>query len=78
MKTKTQEAKVLLDAGDTKGALRILSTFTMGLEKQDQVALKRGYECLVRPDFYKSLGFNTAECVQRAVAIANTKILKVK
>jgi hypothetical protein len=77
LKTKTQQAKDLLDAGNTKEGLRILSTFTMGLDRQEQAIIKRGYECLVRPDFYRSLGFYPAECVERAVAIARNKILKV-
>lgn len=76
MKTKTQQAKADLEAGKVKEALRVLSTFTMGLDKQDQIQLKRGYECLVRPVFYETLGFDPKHCVDVAIKIAKTKILK--
>lgn len=54
----TQRARGAFRAGDLKGALRIVSGWRpSSVVSQSQLkVMSMGYECLVRPEFYRALG----------------------
>lgn len=64
MKTKTETAKEKWLAGDKKGALAILKTFTRVTPEQKR-AFSVAYECLVHPKFY--LQTHSQEWVDAAI-----------
>jgi hypothetical protein len=77
METKTSEALALFKAGKIKEALRIFSTFKIGLTKQDREVLKTAYECLSgKASFYKSIGIDTEQVVKSAELFIQTKYSK--
>ncbi len=69
--TKTEQALHLLNTGCTKEALRIFSTFKLGLTVGQRKTLKTGYECLVHPAFYAQLKINVDKAVAEAVSLCN-------
>lgn len=66
MEKKTELAKQAFIGGDVKQALKLASGFKLGLTKEDQSILKRGYECLVNPGFYVQLGKDPQVCIESA------------
>ena len=78
MITKTEKVRRLFEKGDIKGTLRECKSFRIGLTRQDRDMLARGYECLLYPDFYRSLGFQPSEEVEKAVSIFKDKIYRQK
>lgn len=69
MKTKTQIAVEAFTAGDAKAALKLASSFKMGITKQQSAVLKRGYECMTFPDTYRQMGKDPAVCVEAAKSL---------
>ena len=78
MKTKTDRARELFESGDLKGALRIASRFNKGLSAEEQTILRRGYECMINPSFYASLGFNPVLCASMADRLFKSKFITSK
>jgi hypothetical protein len=74
MKTKVQQAVELYEKGDLKKALRIAKTFKIGLTKEEQSQLARGYECIVHQAFYTMIGKNPKEEIKKAEAIFAKRI----
>lgn len=68
MERKTDRVRSLVAAGDYKEALRIAKDFHLGISKFESDLMKRGYECLVHPDFYKSLGVDIDRTVRLGIA----------
>lgn len=66
MKSKTLQAKEAFLSGDVKEALKIASTFKIGLIKGEMTVLKRGYEAIVHPAFYKQLGKDPEALIKEA------------
>ena len=73
MKTKTAEMLDHLNANQYKEALRIAKSFKIGFTKQEARIVQLGYECLVHPDFYKSLGKDCTTCAETAIKCLNEK-----
>ncbi len=69
MERKSDTVRRLVAAGDFKAALRIAKDFRLGISKQDSDDMRRGYECLVHPGFYKSIGKNPSEIAQKGVEV---------
>jgi len=67
--TKTDQARALYLSGDRRSALRMAKDFRLGLSVEQRKLLSRGYECLVRPDFYKSLGYDPKRCVEEGYEV---------
>lgn len=65
MERKTDIVRRLVAAGKYKEALRIAKDFRLGITEEDSDAMKRGYECLVYPQFYQSIGINPAETAEK-------------
>ena len=66
MKTKTEIAVDAFNKKDYKEAFRICKTFRAGVTKEQRKLFERAYECHVRPDFYKSLGYNPTNEILKA------------
>lgn len=77
MKTKTEQVKEFFAAGQIIDGLRIAKTFRMGLTKSEQAQIVRGYECLIRPDFYRSLKKDPLVESAAAVTMVNQKVLRL-
>lgn len=67
--TTRQQAKMHVDNGDYKKALKLAKAWK---EDPDVDILVRGYECMVSPSFYESIGYNPKECID----LAKTKIIQ--
>lgn len=69
MMKKTEQVRNLVSQGRYKEALRIVKGFRLGITKDQIEAMTRAYECMVHPDFYRSIGKNTDECINGGVAV---------
>lgn len=76
MKKKTEIAIELYLNKEIKAALRIASDFRLGISEEERKQMKRGYECMVHPDFYKMLGLNVEKEISVATNIFVKKIYK--
>ncbi len=74
--TKTEQARLALKNGDTKTALRIVSSFPSLRRTYVGKVIKRGYESLVNPRFYKQLGQDVE--LNITAAIAETELVLSK
>ena len=67
MQRKSDSVRDLVASGQYKKALLIAKEFRLGITKDDSDAMKRGYECIVHPEFYKQLGMDTDRIAQKGV-----------
>ena len=68
MERKTDRVRRLLTAGEYKEALRIAKDFRLGITQTESDLIKRGYECLVHPEFYESIGVDVDRTVRLGIA----------
>jgi len=54
--SKLQTVRDAIRTGDKKTALKLASDFRGGIDDAKLKVVKRGYECLVHPDFYRQTG----------------------
>ena len=66
---KSDIVRRLVSAGEYKKALSIVKDFRLGISRQDSEDMRRGYECMVNPRFYRSIGVDTEAAAQRGVEI---------
>ena len=64
---KSDKVRRLVAEGRYKEALRIAKDFHLGISKEDSDIMKRGYECMVWPDFYRQIGKMPSEISQKAI-----------
>lgn len=57
--------------GDVKGALKMASSFRLGVSDEESTVLKRGYECMINPRFYAQLGYDPKSETEKAKAVMN-------
>ena len=69
MVKKTQMVKDLVRQGQYKEALRIAKGFRLGITREQSDTMVRAYECMVHPEFYRSIGKNIQECIDGAVSV---------
>ena len=69
---KSDAVRALVSAGDYKKALAIASNFRLGITKEQSSTMKRAYECIVHPDFYRSIGVDIAEAVNHGIAVVKS------
>lgn len=69
MVKKTEQVRDLVRQGRYKEALRIVKGFRLGITREQIESMTRAYECMVHPDFYRSIGKNTQDCIDRGVAV---------
>lgn len=67
--SKTDQMLALLESGQGREALKIASTFRIGLSPADQKALKTAYEALTHPSFYRQLGIDLEQAVRAGVEV---------
>ncbi|MDE7193787.1 MAG: hypothetical protein K2O14_07425 [Oscillospiraceae bacterium] len=68
METKSDKVRALVASGEYKKALAIVKGFRIGITKKQQDMMTRAYECMVHPEFYKSLGTDVGEAVNIGIA----------
>lgn len=69
MKKKTDIVRELVSAGENKKALQIAKGFKIGITKDESVAMQRAYECMVNPSFYREIGKNVEEEIEKGIAV---------
>lgn len=67
MEKKSEKVRRLVAEGDYKSALRIAKGFRLGITKQQSDDMIRGFEAMVSPRFYESLGMDTAALARKGV-----------
>jgi len=67
--TKTQQAVEKYKTGDLKGALKLASSFRIGVTREEHKVLKRGYECLSYPTLYEQMGIAPQEATRAAARV---------
>ena len=67
MERKSDTVRRLVSERKFKEALRIAKDFRLGIQKDDSEDMKRGYECIVHPEFYRQLGLDTDKIAQKGV-----------
>ncbi len=68
MERKSDAVRRLVRIGDYKSALRIAKDFRFGISKTESDLLRRGYECIVHPEFYNSIGVDVDKTIRLSVA----------
>lgn len=68
MERKSDRVRRLVAEGEYREALRIAKDFRLGISKTESDLIKRGYECLVHPEFYKSIGVDVDRTVGLGIA----------
>lgn len=66
---KSDIVREFVSRKEFKKALKIAKDFRLGITKQDSDYMKRAYECMIYPDFYKQLGFDTKVTIQKGIQI---------
>lgn len=66
---KSDIVRRLVAAGEYKAALRIAKDFRLGISKQDSSDMRRGYECMTSPRFYRSIGVDTEATARIGVEV---------
>ncbi|MBR6102664.1 MAG: hypothetical protein IKP95_09560 [Ruminococcus sp.] len=66
---KTDQVKRLIEHGDYKAALRMAKDFRINVTKAQRDTMTRGYECIVNPRFYKSIGTDTEKAIADGIAV---------
>jgi len=66
---KSDAVRRLVAQGDYKEALRIAKDFRLGISAEDSENMKIGYECIVHPVFYQSIGYDTEKESQKGVSV---------
>lgn len=74
--SKTSQAVAAYEAGDYKTALKIASTFRIGVSKQQSNILKKGYECYVWPEQYRQMKQDPEKCAQEAIDLFKDLFMK--
>ena len=69
MENKTAAVKRLVSEGNIKKALSIAKSFRLDVTKDQQSKMTRAYECMVHPDFYRSIGTDIQGAVDEGLAV---------
>lgn len=69
METKSSIVRQLVAAKNFKKALSIAKGFRLGVKKSEQDVMTRAYECMVHPDFYKSIGTDLNKAITDGIQV---------
>lgn len=69
MEKKSDRVRRLVAACEYKAALAITKGFRLGITKDQHDSMARAYECMVFPDFYRSIGVDTEEAIQHGIEV---------
>ena len=67
MEKKTDKVRNLVARGNYKAALKIAKDFRLGIDKETSDDMRRGYECMNYPQFYRSIGMDTDAIIQKGI-----------
>lgn len=62
--SKSESVRQFIAKGKIKEALRTAKDFRIGVTKEQRSTMARAYECIVHPDFYRSIGKNLDDCIE--------------
>lgn len=68
---KTDQVRELIKQGELTKALRIAKGFRINVTAAQRDAMTRGYECIVNPRFYKSIGTDIDKAIADGIAVLN-------
>ena len=66
---KTDMVREAIAAGEMKKALRIAKGFRINVSADQRDAMARAYECILYPDFYRQIGTNVQEAIDKGVRV---------
>ncbi len=69
MEKKSDKVRNLVAAGEYKAALAITKGFRLGITRDQHDSMARAYECMVYPDFYRSIGIDTEEAIRKGIQV---------
>lgn len=64
---KSDAVRRLVAERKYREALRIAKDFRLGISKEDSDDMIRGYEAMVFPEFYQSIGLDTRQISQKGI-----------
>jgi hypothetical protein len=67
LEKKSDIVRRLVAGGEYKKALKIAKDFRLGIVKADSDAMKLGWECIQRPDFYRQININVDAAKANAI-----------
>lgn len=71
--SKSDDVRAFVQSGRHQDALRIASTFKLGLTKDEQAVLRRAHEATSFPDFYRQLGKDPSRLIAAGVELLTSK-----
>lgn len=77
MRTKKSQVVAHVTAGRYKQALAICKCWSLPITSEESSILRRGYECMINPKFYKELGYDPEEQIDKAIKILKRVYLEV-
>lgn len=69
MVRKSDIVREAVALGDMKKALSIAKDFRLGISKEQRSTMTRAYECLLYPDFYKSIGIDVSQAIHDGICV---------
>lgn len=67
--SKSEFVRTCIKTGKMKEALREAKDFRIGVSREQRSAMARAYECIVHPDFYRSIGKDIQRCIDEGITI---------
>lgn len=71
---KAQDVRRYIQQGDYKKALLGAKDFRIGVTREQRSVMRRAYEAMVHPEFYRQIGKNIDECIQSGINALNDVI----
>ncbi len=75
---KTKLAIHAYDSGDRRAALRIAKDFRIKVSHEEAEAMKLAYECIVYPEFYKSIGKDVDKIKSQGMDVLQAVIRRMR
>ena len=66
---KAQAVREMIAVKNFKAALNGAKDFRIGVSSEQRSIMRRAYECIIHPDFYRQIGKNPDECIQAGIAV---------
>ena len=64
---QTDIVREAVKAEEWKKALKIAKGFRLNVTREQRDAMTRAYECMVHPEFYRQLGTDIADAIQKGI-----------
>lgn len=66
---KSEIVREAVASGDMKKALRIAKDFRIGVTAEERDTMSRAYECILYPEFYRQIGTDIQEAIEKGVEV---------